>query len=126
MDSLPPAAPVLRTQQSCRRCTSAIRIDGLELYFHSNRTQTHSACPGPAPSGGQDLWFSTRTSPTDPWSCPVNLGSNVNTGQNDIQAHLSDDAETLYYSGNRPGVLGVLGMDDIWLIRRENLQDNNG
>ena len=50
----------------------------------------------------------------------------MNTGQNDIQAHLSDDAETLYYSGNRPDVLGVLGMDDIWLIRRENLQDNNG
>ena len=50
----------------------------------------------------------------------------MNTSFNDIQAHLSDDAETLYYySGNRPPPDGV-GMDDIWLIRRENLQDNNG
>jgi hypothetical protein len=71
----------------------------------------------------QDLWFSTRTSPTDPWSCPANLGSNVNTDRNDIQAHFSDDAETLYHSGNR--VDGV-GMDDIWLIRREQLPVNNG
>jgi hypothetical protein len=105
----------------------AIRIDGLELYFHSNRTLAQSACPGPTPSGGQDLWFSTRTSPTDPWSCPVDLGSNVNTSFNDIQAHLSDDAETLYYSGNRPLVPdGEPRMDDIWLIRREQLPVNNG
>ena len=35
----------------------------------------------------------------------------------------SDDAETLYYSGNRDD---GKGMDDIWLIRRENLQDSDG
>ena len=123
MDSLPPAAPVFELNSPAGDARPAIRIDGLELYFHSNRTQTHSACPGPAPSGGQDLWFSTRTSTTNPWSCPANLGSNVNTRFNDIQAHLSDDAETLYYSGNRED---GKGSDDIWLIRRENLQDNNG
>ena len=54
---------------------------------------------------------------------PANLGSNVNTAANDIQAHLSDDAETLYYFGNRAD---GLGMDDIWLIRREQLPDANG
>jgi hypothetical protein len=50
----------------------AIRIDGLELFFHSNRTLAQSACPdlSPPPSGMQDLWFSTRSSQTDPWSCP--------------------------------------------------------
>lgn len=98
----------------------AIRVDGLELFFHSNRTLAQSACrdSNPPPSGMQDLWFSTRASQTDPWSCPVNLGSNVNTPANDIQAHLSDDAETLYYSGNRRD---GLGMDDIWLIRRKPL-----
>ena len=47
----------------------------------------------------------------------------MNTAANDIQAHLSDDAKTLYYSGNRPD---GLGMDDIWLIRREQLPVNNG
>jgi hypothetical protein len=74
----------------------AIRIDGLELYFHSNRTLAQSACPGPAPSGGQDLWFSTRTSPTDP------------------------------RSSDTPNRADGIGMDDIWLIRREQLPVNNG
>ena len=42
----------------------AIRLDGLEIFFHSNRTQAQSACPEPSnpPSGGQDLWTSTRPS----------------------------------------------------------------
>ena len=95
-------------------------MDGLELFFHSNRILRQSACPdlSPPPSGLQDLWFSTRASSTDPWSCPANLGSHVNTAANDIQAHLSDDAESLYYSGNRGD---GLGMDDIWLISREPL-----
>jgi hypothetical protein len=121
----PPAVPVSELNSSAGDARPAIRIDGLELFFHSNRTQLQSSCPdlNRPPSGMQDLWFSTRTSPTDPWSCPANLGSNVNTAANDIQAHLSDDAETLYYSGNRAD---GLGMDDIWLIRREQLPDNNG
>jgi hypothetical protein len=118
-------APVPELNSAAGDARPAIRIDGLELYFHSNRTLAQSACPDPSrpPSGGQDLWFSTRSSPTDPWSCPANLGSNVNTAANDIQAHLSDDAEALYYSGNRAD---GIGMDDIWLIRREQLPDNNG
>jgi Transposase len=88
----------------------------------SPRTLVQSACPEPnnPPSGGQDLWASTRTSPSDPWSCPTNLGFEVNTAVNDIQAHLADDAETLYYSGNGPD--GTT-MDDIWLIRRDRLDD---
>jgi WD40-like Beta Propeller Repeat len=120
-----PPVPVSELNSSAGDARPAIRIDGLELYFHSNRTLAQSACPDPSrpPSGGQDLWFSTRTSPTDPWSCPANLGSTVNTAANDIQAHLSDDAETLYYSGNRGD---GLGMDDIWLIRREQLLAENG
>ena len=122
---LDPAAAVPELNSAAGDARPAIRIDGLELFFHSNRTLAQSACPNlsPGPSGMQDLWFSTRTSAKDPWSCPVNLGSNVNTARNDIQAHLSDDAETLYYSGNR---LGGRGMDDIWLIRREQLPVNNG
>jgi hypothetical protein len=65
-------AAVLELNSPAGDARPAIRIDGLETYFHSNRTQTQSACPDPSrpSSRGQDLWFSTRTSPTDPWSCP--------------------------------------------------------
>ena len=96
----------------------AIRADGLELVLHSNRPGPPVSCPAnsPSPSGGQDLWMSTRTSVDDPWSCPVNLGSALNSASNDLQAALSDDAETLLFSSNRAG---GFGSDDIWTSKRE-------
>jgi Tol biopolymer transport system component len=98
----------------------AIRADGLELVLHSNRPAPPLSCPAdsPAPSGGQDLWVSTRATVTEAWSCPVNLGSVVNSASNDLQAAFSDDAETLWFSSNRPPPLG-LGSDDLWTSRRE-------
>jgi WD40-like Beta Propeller Repeat len=96
----------------------AIRADGLELLLHSNRPGPPLSCPAdsPIPSGGQDLWVSTRASVTDRWSCPVNLGPTVNSSANDLQAALSDDAEVLLFSSNRPG---GLGSDDLWMSKRE-------
>ena len=96
----------------------AIRTDGLELVLHSNRPGPPLSCPAdsPAPSGGQDLWVSTRGTVAEVWSCPVNLGSVVNSASNDLQAALSDDAEVLLFSSNRPG---GFGSDDIWISKRE-------
>jgi hypothetical protein len=98
----------------------AIRADGLELLLHSNRPGPPPSCPADSPnaSGGQDLWVSTRASVTDPWSCPVNLGSVVNSASNDLQAGLSDDAEILHFSSNRPD---GFGSDDLWMSKREKL-----
>jgi hypothetical protein len=42
----------------------------------------------------------------------------VNSASNDLQAAFSDDAETLWFSSNRPPPLG-LGSDDLWTSRRE-------
>jgi WD40-like Beta Propeller Repeat len=99
---------------------TTIRADGLELVLHSNRPGPPPSCPAisPPPSGGQDLWVSTRANVADPWSCPVNLGSVLNSGSNDLQALLSDDAETLFFSSSRPG---GSGSDDLWMSRREPL-----
>jgi hypothetical protein len=96
----------------------AIRADGLELVLHSNRPGPPLSCPAdsPIPSGGQDLWVSTRASVTDRWSCPVNLGPTVNSLGNDLQAALSDDAEALFFSSNRPG---GFGSDDLWMSKRD-------
>jgi hypothetical protein len=96
----------------------AIRTDGLELVLHSNRPGPPLSCPAdsPTPSGGQDLWVSTRGTVAEAWSCPGSLGSVVNSASNDLQAALSDDAEVLLFSSNRPG---GFGSDDIWTSKRE-------
>jgi hypothetical protein len=101
----------------------AIRADGLELVLHSNRPGPPLSCPAASqpPSGGQDLWVSSRASVTDPWSCPVNLGPSLNSASNDLQAALSDDAETLFFSSNRPD---GSGSDDLWLVKREPLSND--
>jgi hypothetical protein len=46
----------------------------------------------------------------------VNLGAVVNSAANDLQAALSDDAEVLFFSSNRPG---GFGSDDLWMSKRE-------
>jgi WD40-like Beta Propeller Repeat len=96
----------------------AIRTDGLELVLHSNRPAPPLSCPAdsPIPSGGQDLWGSTRATDAEAWLCPVNLGSVVNSASNDLQAALSDDAEVLFFSSNRSG---GFGSDDLWMSTRE-------
>jgi WD40-like Beta Propeller Repeat len=85
----------------------AIRADGLELLFQSNRLPS---------TGLADLWMSTRDTLLEPWGRPINLGSVVNSEFNDRQAALSDDAEALYLASNRPG---GLGSEDIWTSTRE-------
>jgi hypothetical protein len=85
----------------------AIRADGLEVVFQSNRLPSN---------GAADLWTSARESRLEPWGPPVNLGAVVNGDANDRQAALSDDAEMLLFASNR---FGGLGSDDIWTSTRE-------
>ena len=89
----------------------AIRKDGLEVIFHSRRP----------PSLGRDLWVSKRATVLDPWSTPIQL-STVNSPDNDLQANLSDDGETLFFSSNRSG---GLGQDDIWMSRRDTVSGSS-
>ena len=63
--------------------------DGLEIVFNSNR-------PGSI-GGSQDIYTSSRSSTSDPWSPPVNLGPNVNTGGNETRSSLSGDGERLHF-----------------------------
>ena len=75
----------------------SIRSDGLELFFHSSR---------PGGFGGTDVWVSTRNSASDPWTTPVNLGAGVNSPQDEQQAYIASDRQTLFLASNRPGGLG--------------------
>ena len=104
-----------------------LRDDGREIFFYSNR-------PGSIPGSigdSLDLWTSTRETCLDAWSTPVNLGSTVNSAFSEQHPALSCDGETLIFSSNRPGGVGV-GTSDLYMITRTKLEgpttdvDGNG
>jgi ribosomal protein L24E len=89
-----------------------VRRDGLELFFFSTR------------SGGlglADLYSATRSSASDPWSTPVNLGSSVNSTAADTRPSLSWDGTTLYFGSTRPG---GEGSSDHYVTTRTRLNGN--
>jgi hypothetical protein len=86
---------------------TAIRQDGLEMIFSSNRVGT---------IGGTDLWVATRASTLVDWSTPTNLGATVNTTDTDGGPALSFDGKTLYITSNRPGGFGRL---DLYTLTRK-------
>jgi hypothetical protein len=101
------------TANTGRDTRTAIRHDGLEMIFTSNR-------PGGIGSG--DLWVSTRATTLEAWSTPVNLGPPVNTIYFDGAPALSADAETLIFYSNRPGGFGA---NDLYLSTRHKLDGTN-
>jgi len=83
-----------------------ISIDGLSLYFHSDR-------PG---FGDTDIWVTTRKSKDEPWGPPVNLGPTVNSPRREYNPDISSDGSTLYFVSNRPGTIGGSEDMDIWQV----------
>jgi WD40-like Beta Propeller Repeat len=78
------------------------RFDGLEVIFDSNR-------PAPTDISGvglRDLWISTRSSPSDPWSVPQHMGDVVNGPFNDSLPALSSDGSRLVLTSDRPEGFG--------------------
>ena len=65
-----------------------VRKDGLEMVFTSNR---------PGGSGAFDIWSSSRTSVSDAWGAPVNLGAHVNTAAGETRPSMSWRADRLYF-----------------------------
>ncbi len=72
---------------------SAVRHDGLEIYFASERD---------GGLGGRDIWVSTRASVSAAWNPPVNLAA-VNSSGSDQTPSLSPDGSILYFSSGRDG-----------------------
>ena len=77
----------------------AVRKDGLELFLTSNR-----------PGGGMDIWSSTRSSTSEPWSAPVNLGSMINTSGSEERGATFGDSKDLYFFADRDGGEGGLDL----------------
>ena len=100
----------------------AIRRDGLEMFFASNRSGSLG--------GTLDLWVSTRPSTSASWSTPVTLGAVINSDRvtvggvtysgADAGPALSFDGKTLFFHSVRPGTFGAF---DLYMSTREKLGD---
>lgn len=66
-----------------------ISADGLELYFASNLSNDPQ---------NSEIMMATRPSQNDPWGEPVNLGTNVNSGQYESTPFISPSGLTLFFS----------------------------
>lgn len=85
--------------------------DGLLLLF----SEDYNAPLRPGGHGSIDMWYTRRTSASDPWGPPVNLGPVVNTASMESGARLSSDGLTLYFGSGRPGGYGgSFGWGDIY------------
>jgi peptidoglycan-associated lipoprotein len=79
--------------------------DGKTLIFASNMAGGF---------GGVDLWYSTYDKRSDAWSLPINLGSEINTAENDLFPTWGPNGE-LYFASN--GHVGMGGLD-IFVAKR--------
>ncbi|MDR1155186.1 MAG: OmpA family protein [Bacteroidales bacterium] len=87
----------------------AIAPDELTLYFVSDML---------GGQGGKDIWKVSRAGADDNWGQPENLGSTINTPNDEMFPYVHSDG-TLYFSSN--GHIGLGGLD-IFKAREENGQ----
>jgi len=97
-------------QEDYTHCVSA---DGLELYYMYGGVWDPNAA-------GWDLSVSIRPTVEDDWGPPTNLGTVVNSSNDDMAPSISSDGLELYFQSNRPG---GAGLDDIWVSRRATRDD---
>jgi hypothetical protein len=97
--------PTINT--SSGECVFCFSVDGLEMYFGSNR---------PGVYGIYDLYVTTRETTDGDWGTPVSLGSTVNSTDDDAFSSMAADGLSLYFSPrSRPGGYGGY---DIWVTTR--------
>ena len=94
--------------------TPTISLDGLALYFGSNR-------PGPFSPPWPDLWVSHRASVTQPWGEVVHLGSGINTPLFEGSIDISPDQRTAFFAGVTPDFVF-----DIFVSRRSSTDEPFG
>ena len=94
----------------------AIRRDGLEIFFGSNRPMG-APCQGAGNPGGE-LYVSMRASTSDAWSVPVNLRMPINTPGAEGRPALSFDGRSLYFFSDGHG---GEGSTDLFVSTRTKL-----
>ena len=94
--------------------TPTISLDGLAMYFGSNR-------PGPFSPPWPDLWVSHRASVNHPWGEAVNLGPGINTPLFEGSIDISPDQRTAFFAGVTPDFVF-----DIFVSRRSSIDEPFG
>ena len=106
-------APVLVTALATDHAeiAPAIRHDGLEMLFASNRA---------GGTGGYDVWVTTRESISGDWSEPVDAGAGVNSAMDELYPAITSNNEVLVFMRGLVGVPPPLG--SIWVSTRSKIQ----
>ena len=91
--------------------TPTISLDGLALYFGSNR-------PGPFSPPWPDLWVSHRASVNHPWGPAMNLGAGINTSLFEGSIDISPDQRTIFFAAVTPDFVF-----DIFMARRSSTDE---
>jgi hypothetical protein len=116
---IPSVVPELTSPVRDTRTT--ISRDGRAMFISSGRA---------GGNGSEDIWLSTRSSTTDLWGTPVNLGSTINSSAFDGAPALSFDGRSLYFFSERtgPDANGVMpfGLRDLYVSTRTRLGDDDG
>ncbi|WP_052172365.1 PD40 domain-containing protein [Psychroserpens jangbogonensis] len=81
--------------------------DGLALYFASNRPLNETS----SESKDFDIWYATRTSISERWSEPQNLGAPINTEKDEFYPVITD-SKNIYFTLDN---LASKRKDDIYL-----------
>jgi serine/threonine protein kinase/Tol biopolymer transport system component/Tfp pilus assembly protein PilF len=89
-----------------------ISADGLQLYI----SEWKDIRPGGY--GSSDLWITTRSTTSEPWGTPKNLGPTINSSFEEGTASISADGLMLFFSSDRPG---GLGMHDLYVTTRKTV-----
>jgi len=108
--------PTINTAAS--ESAPSISADGLVLFF------SDFFAPRSGGYGEPDIWMATRTSVSEPWGEPMNLGPPINTSVMDLHPSITADGSTLYFTSSRPGS-GVFSAD-LWQVSIEPVIDLNG
>ncbi len=77
--------------------------DGTTLFFSSNRTEG---------MGGLDVFKTTFETKKRVWQAPVNLGTPINSPDNDTYFRLASDGRTAFFASDR---MGGLGQRDLYI-----------
>lgn len=85
----------------------SLSSDGRTLYFISNRG---------GGVGGRDIWVS-HLDEKEQWSSPSNLGSTINTPNDEVSPFIHPNNVTLYFASN--GITGFGGFDIFYTERKD-------
>jgi len=86
-----------------------ISTDGLTLYFSDYMNYR------PGEYGNWDIYMTTRSTISDPWGVPINLGPNVNSSGRDAAPNISADGLAMFFETS----FGGFGSQDIWMSVRK-------